>query len=91
MVSVLDSLVHWFKDMGGVNTSTEAMTAANTSTNASANGHVRDTSSDLGSIAISSSSPHRQEGSTSDSYSDPSCPDQFNCRQLSVTRYRILC
>ncbi|KAF9922928.1 Brefeldin A-inhibited guanine nucleotide-exchange protein 2, partial [Modicella reniformis] len=48
MVSVLDSLVDWSKDVSAVNTLPEAIAAANASMRVSTNGHARDISSDLG-------------------------------------------
>ncbi|KAF8940021.1 hypothetical protein EDD21DRAFT_48765 [Dissophora ornata] len=59
MVSVLDSLVDWSKDVGAVLPLPELIAAAvNASANASSNGHARDTSADLGTAPAS---PQQQQ------------------------------
>jgi len=79
MVSVLDSLVDWSKDVG-----VEGSAGANATANA--NGHARDISTDLGPSPTPSTPQHQQEGSSSDLHavstlsprSTQSPPPQYN-------------
>ncbi|KAF9902410.1 Brefeldin A-inhibited guanine nucleotide-exchange protein 2 [Linnemannia zychae] len=56
MVSVLDSLVDWSKDVGAVSTLPEVITAA---VNTASNGHSADASADLGSASAPPMSPQQ--------------------------------
>ncbi|KAF9366065.1 Brefeldin A-inhibited guanine nucleotide-exchange protein 1 [Mortierella sp. NVP85] len=79
MVSVLDSLVDWSKDVG-----VEGSAGANATANA--NGHARDISTDLGPSPTPSTPQHQREGSSSDLHaglplsprSTQSPPPQYN-------------
>ncbi|KAG0301832.1 Brefeldin A-inhibited guanine nucleotide-exchange protein 2 [Dissophora globulifera] len=63
MVSVLDSLVDWSKDVGAAPLPEVIAAVVNASSAAPANGHVRDTSAELGATAVPAS-PQPQESSS---------------------------
>ncbi|KAG0255605.1 Brefeldin A-inhibited guanine nucleotide-exchange protein 2, partial [Linnemannia exigua] len=62
MVSVLDSLVDWSKDVGAVSTLPDAITAA---VNTVSNGHSAEASTDLGSASVPPMSPQQDANNSS--------------------------
>ncbi|KAI1313876.1 Brefeldin A-inhibited guanine nucleotide-exchange protein 2 [Mortierella claussenii] len=84
MVSVLDSLVDWSKDVGAVLPLPETITAA---VNASTNGHTRDTSADLESSPAALPGSPRQENANAAVDSPTGSPMSPRSTQLPPTQY----
>ncbi|KAF9921251.1 Brefeldin A-inhibited guanine nucleotide-exchange protein 2 [Linnemannia zychae] len=75
MVSVLDSLVDWSKDVGVVSNLPEAVTAAvNTAVNTAVNGHSAEPSSDLSSTSATPMSPQQDANINDNGSGSPNSP-----------------
>ncbi|KAG0244486.1 hypothetical protein B0O80DRAFT_525507 [Mortierella sp. GBAus27b] len=86
MVSVLDSLVVWSKDVGAP----DAAAVTNASLSASTNGHSRDVSTDPGVTTTPSSPQHQQQGSTSDVSGSPLSPRSSQSAQYNKMSHPVI-